>query len=391
MTEFAPGATLGILGGGQLGRLLAQAARRMGYFAHVYAPQADSPAGQVADRRMVAAWEDETALQRFARDVDVVTLEFENIPATAARIVEALTPVYPQSRVLETTQNRAREKSFLQDAGIPVAPFAVVRQPSELEEAAVCVGFPLVLKTADSGYDGKGQARADDWPSLRAAYREIVEKSTETGIRTDIVCTLERFVDLEREISVIAARTENGDFAAYPPVENRHRNHILDITLAPAPVDEALKAEATGITRRILEHLDMRGLLCVEFFQSRDGRLLVNELAPRPHNSGHYTLEAAACSQFEQQVRAVCGLPLGETTLVRPAAMANLLGELWDRGEPDWERCRAESEVFLHLYGKSEARPGRKMGHLTALGDTAEEALSRVIRTRNCLEDPRSL
>jgi 5-(carboxyamino)imidazole ribonucleotide synthase len=385
MTEFAPGATLGILGGGQLGRLLAQAAHRMGYTVHVYAPQADSPAGQVADRRTVAAWEDQTALQRFARDVDVVTLEFENIPATAARIVEALTPVYPHPHVLETTQNRAREKIFLQDAGIPVAPFAVVRQPFELEEAAVRVGFPLVLKTADSGYDGKGQARADDWPSLQAAYWEIVEKSAETGIRTDIVCTLERFVDLEREISVIAARAENGDFAAYPPVENRHRNHILDITLAPASVDEALKAEAVGITRRIMDRLDMRGILCVEFFQSRDGRLLVNELAPRPHNSGHYTIEAAVCSQFEQQVRAVCGLPLGETTLIRPAAMANLLGDLWECGEPDWEHCQADLEVFLHLYGKSEARPGRKMGHLTVLADTPEEALSRVIQARNCL------
>lgn len=387
MRTFAPGAALGVMGGGQLGRMLAQAAHKMGYFVHVYVPQAGNPAGQVADRQTVAAWEDEAALQRFARSVDVVTLEFENIPISAARLVDALTPVYPQPRILEITQNRQREKLFLQDAGVPVTPFAVVRQASELEGAAARVGFPLVLKTAESGYDGKGQAKVDDWSALQAAYRELAMQDGGREDRlADIACTLERFVDLEREISVIAARTETGDFVAYSPVENHHRNHILDITIAPASIDEALQAEAVAIARRITEWLELRGLLCVEFFQSKDGRLLVNELAPRPHNSGHYTIEAAACSQFEQQIRAVCGLPSGETTLLRPAAMANLLGDLWRSGEPDWERTRKEPELFLHLYGKSEARPGRKMGHLTALGNTAEEALHRVIQARNALE-----
>lgn len=373
--SILPGTTLGILGGGQLGRMLAMAAKRMGYAVHVFSPEADTPAGQVADVETVASYEDAQALTRFAQDVDVVTIEFENIPVSALLVLQAEVPVYPQPPVLYVAQNRLREKCFLVETGLPVAPFYEIQTTDDLAEAIETVGVPAVLKTAGFGYDGKGQAKVNSLAELQAVYAELGEPH----------CILEAFIELEREISVIAARNfskENapGQFVAYAPVENRHKNHILDVTLAPAEIPDHLSQQAIAIARDIMETLDMRGLLCVEFFVTAEGRLLVNELAPRPHNSGHYTMEAAVTGQFEQQLRAVCGLPLGDASLRSPAAMLNLLGDAWSRqatlaGEPDWAAALAVPGISLHLYGKHEPRLGRKMGHLTALGETPETAL----------------
>lgn len=373
-TPVLPGSTIGVLGSGQLGRMLALAARRLGYAVHVLSPDAATPAGQIADLEVVADYTNAEALRRFAAGVDVVTIEFENIPVEALTALEALVPVYPQPHVLHLTQNRLREKTFLTELGVPVVQFHAVHSPEDLETGLAALGFPLVLKTAGFGYDGKGQARIENREEALAAYQAMAGQP----------CILEQFVALEREISVIAARTEQ-EYAAYKPVENRHRNHILDLTLAPAELPAVLEAEAQAVTLQIMQALDMRGLLCVEFFITQDGALRVNELAPRPHNSGHYTIEAAICSQFEQQLRAVCGLPLGNPGLLRAAAMINLLGDLWTSGEPDWAACLAQDPVYLHLYGKAQARPGRKMGHITALGNTAAEAAQRAIQARQAL------
>jgi 5-(carboxyamino)imidazole ribonucleotide synthase len=366
---------LGILGSGQLGRMLTLTAKRLGYRVHVFSPQRDTPAGQVADLEITADYTDLDALRRFAQDVDVVTIEFENIPVQALIALQPEVPVYPQPHVLEMTQHRLREKQFLSGLGIPVVPFVPVNNSQELQAGIVQLGLPAVLKTAGFGYDGKGQMRLDTEAQALTAYAAFAGQA----------CLMERFVDLEREISVIAARAEDGTFQAYRPVENRHRNHILDYTLAPAQLAETMEAHAIQMTQRIMEALNMRGLLCVEFFITRQGDLLVNELAPRPHNSGHYTIEAAVCDQFEQQLRVVCGLPLGDPSLRQPAAMANLLGDLWAKGEPDWQAALSLSSVYLHLYGKGEARPGRKMGHLTTLGSSVEAAFQLAQQARECL------
>jgi 5-(carboxyamino)imidazole ribonucleotide synthase len=376
--SIIPGKTIGILGGGQLGRMLTLTAKRMGYRVHIFSPESNTPAGQLADVEFRAPYTDIAAVSRFARDVDVVTIEFENIPVMALRAVEARVPVYPQPHVLEIAQNRGREKAFLAELGVPVAGFRKIETAQELTQAVEELGCPLVLKTAGFGYDGKGQHKLTSPEQALPAFESLKQ----------VPCTLEQFIDLDREISVIAARGAKGEFVAYPPVENQHHNHILDITLAPATISSELEAQAIDITRTIMEKLDMRGLLCVEFFVTKDGQLLVNEMAPRTHNSGHYSIEASACSQFEQQLRAVCGLPLGETQLLRPAAMANLLGDLWQNGEPNWAECLAQGTVNLHLYGKKEARPGRKMGHLTVLGDSLEQARSMALRARAALTQP---
>jgi 5-(carboxyamino)imidazole ribonucleotide synthase len=373
--------TLGVLGGGQLGQMLAQAAQKLGYRVHIYTPEKNSPASQVADSTTVAAWDDQTALQRFAHSVDVVTLEFENIPLQAVQWITAITPVYPQPHVLEISQNRIQEKIFLNENGIVTVPFAIIRHESELAPAAKNLGFPAVLKTAASGYDGKGQIRVENVEALHAAFIDL----------GSVACVLERFVDLEQEISVIAARGNNGEFAAYPPGENRHCNHILETTLAPATLLDVWQACAIDITHRIMERFDMRGILCVEFFCLKgehlpvEERLLVNEVAPRPHNSGHYTIEATTCSQFEQQARSVLKLPLGDTALKQSAAMINLLGDLWASGEPHWINIANQPDLFLHLYGKSEAKPGRKMGHITALAESPQAALEKVIHAKQAL------
>lgn len=370
-----PGATLGVLGGGQLGRMFAIAARRMGYRVHVLSPEDDSPTGHVADLEISAAYEDLDAVARFARAVSVVTFEFENVPADTVEAAGRHVPIRPGGQVLHTTQNRLREKTFVRGAGLPVTPFRPVANREELLGAVAELGCPAVLKTAAWGYDGKGQVRIDRPEDAPEAWQSLGGQEA----------ILEAFIDLEAELSVVAARGLDGGFVHYGPMANEHRRHILDLSVYPGPFNAAVAAEAVDITRSLLEALEVVGVLCVEFFLSRDGRLMVNELAPRPHNSGHLTINASISCQFEQQVRAVCGLPLGDTRMLSAAAMANLLGDLWQGGEPDWAAALAEPDVKLHLYGKREARPGRKMGHLTALGDSAEQAATRVRAARAAL------
>jgi 5-(carboxyamino)imidazole ribonucleotide synthase len=372
---IAPGSTVGVLGSGQLGRMFAIAARRMGYRVHTLSPDDDTPTGQVADREFKAAYDDLDAVRGFARGVAVVTFEFENVSAAATAAAAEHAPVRPAGTVLHTTQHRLREKGFLAGSGFPVAPFAAVRSLPDLQKALAEIGAPAVLKTAGWGYDGKGQAKIADPGQAASAWEAIGGQEA----------VLEAFVDFDREVSVVAARGLDGSFAHFGVIENRHRNHILDVSTAPAGVPPEVEREAVEIARGILERLDVVGVLCVEMFLTRDGRLLVNELAPRPHNSGHLTFDACVTSQFEQQLRAICGLPLGSTELLRPAAMANLLGDLWAGGEPDWAAACAIPDVKLHLYGKAAARPGRKMGHLTAMAATPEEAMRKVLAAREAL------
>lgn len=370
-----PGATIGVLGSGQLGRMFAIAARRMGYRVHTFSPDSDTPTGQVADIEIQAAYDDLDAVSAFARDVSVVTFEFENVPAATAEAAARFAPVRPGGAVLHTTQHRLREKTFLSNAGFPVTPFRAVRSLPELETAARELGLPAVLKTAGWGYDGKGQFRIDSASQLAAAWESLGGKEA----------VLEAFVSFECEVSVVAARGMDGSYVAYTVVENAHSRHILDVSICPARIPEKLAREADEIARGVLKALDVVGVLCVEFFVTRDGRVLINELAPRPHNSGHFTIDACMSCQFEQQLRAICGLPLGSTELLRPAAMANLLGDIWEPGEPDWSAACALPDVKLHLYGKLQARPGRKMGHLTALGIDTETAREHVLQARAAL------
>jgi 5-(carboxyamino)imidazole ribonucleotide synthase len=370
-----PGAAIGVLGSGQLGRMFAIAARRMGYRVHTLSPDSDTPTGQVADVEIEASYDDLDAVCRFASAVSVVTFEFENVPAPTAEAAARCAPVRPSGSVLHTTQLRIREKTFLTGAGLPVTPFRIVRTAEDLQAAIAALGCPAVLKTADFGYDGKGQVNIAEAGCCESAWDSIGRREA----------VLEAFVDFEKELSVVAARGLDGSFVHYGVIENEHRRHILDVSVAPARVSESVQREAVEIARCVLEKLDVAGVLCVEFFLTRQGRLLINELAPRPHNSGHLTFDACITSQFEQQLRAVCGLPLGAACQLRPAAMANLLGDLWANGEPHWERVCAVPEVKLHLYGKLEARPGRKMGHLTAFGETAEAAAQTVRAARERL------
>ncbi len=375
-----PGSAIGVLGSGQLGRMFAIAARRMGYRVHTLSPDEDTPTGQVSDVEVRASYDDLDAVRAFASRVDAVTFEFENVPAASIEACAELVPVHPRAEVLHITQHRLREKTFLARNGFPCAPFRLVCSLADLERAASEIGLPAVLKTAGFGYDGKGQRLVRERSELPAAWHSI-------GAREAI---LESFVDFACELSVVAARDQQRRFESFPVCLSTHSQHILDVTIAPAPVEPRTAARAVELARGILETLDVVGVLCVEMFLSRTGELLVNELAPRPHNSGHYTFDACVTSQFEQQLRAVCGLPLGSTEQTRPAAMANLLGDLWADGEPRWDRAAAFPEVKLHLYGKREPRPGRKMGHLTALATTVEDARRRVLAARESLTDRRA-
>jgi 5-(carboxyamino)imidazole ribonucleotide synthase len=372
---IAPGAALGVLGSGQLGRMFTIAARRMGYRVHTFSPEEDTPTGQVADVEVTASYEDLDALRAFAGQVAVVTFEFENVPIEAIDAIEALAPVRPSGMALHTAQQRAREKTFLADRGFPTVPFAPAATLDELWDGVARVGTPAIIKTAAFGYDGKGQHKVATPADVEHIWSAIGHQEA----------LVEKFIDLQAEISVVAVRGMDGQVVEYPPFENRHRNHILDLTTAPAAIPAAIAGRASEIARAILEELQYVGVLCVEFFLGTDGALYVNELAPRPHNSGHLTIDAAVTSQFEQQVRAVCGLPLGAPDLMKPAAMANLLGDLWSDGEPNWAAACRFPDVKLHLYGKDRPRPGRKMGHLTALGRTAAEAQERVIAARDAL------
>ena len=374
-----PGSAVGVLGSGQLGRMFAIAARRMGYRVHTLSPDHDTPTGQVADVEVRAPYDDLDAVRRFAASVSVVTFEFENVPAATAAAAAERAPVRPSGAVLHVCQQRLREKSFLRAAGLPVADFVAVNTAEELRAGLARLRTPAILKTAAFGYDGKGQARVGSLAEGEAAWAALRGQE----------CILETEVPFEREVSVLAARGGDGAFAHWGAIENVHARHILDVSSAPAAVAPHLAAEAVDLARQVLDRLEVTGVLCVEMFVAPGDRLLINELAPRPHNSGHLTVDASLTSQFEQQLRAVCGLPLGSTDLLRPAAMANLLGDLWAGGEPDWARACAFPEVKLHLYGKTEPRPGRKMGHLTALAATAAEARERVLLARRALASPR--
>lgn len=373
-SPILPGATIGILGSGQLGRMLAMAARTLGYGVHVYSPDADSPAGAVADREVVAPYLDLDQVREFARGVDVVTFEFENVPSATSLAAAEVTRVRPDGHVLHVTQQRLREKTFLREGGFPVTPFRAILAEEDLVQAAAALGIPGVLKTASFGYDGKGQQMLRSVEALPEAYAML--RGAE-GI-------YEAFVDFEQEVSVVAARTLDGSFKAFPVFENTHHHHILDVTSAPAAIPSALAREAEELARGILEALKVVGLLTVEMFVTRDGRIVVNELAPRTHNSGHLTIDGCVTSQFEQQVRAICGLPLGSTELRSPTAMANLLGDVWidAGGVPDWCAALADPGMRLHLYGKTAARRGRKMGHLTCTGATVADAVERVREAR---------
>ena len=378
-----PGSTLGILGGGQLGAMFAAAARRMGYRVEAISDVADCPAAIHCDRLHVGDYTDAAFLSRAATGLDVVTFEFENIPIVAGRALAAVVPVRPSPEVLFTTQDRAREKAFLVREGFACVHYRVVRSLDGLRAAVAELGLPAVLKTAAFGYDGKGQFKLTAEHEIDAAWATL--NAHPTGPQELV---LERWIDFDCEISVVAARGLDGVIAAFAPSRNTHTRHILDIASVPAALPDPVLQAATATAERILTALGVVGVACVEFFVTKDGRVLVNEIAPRTHNSGHLTIEACDTSQFEQQVRAVCGLPLGSTRQQSPAAMANLLGDCWPASgqaagrEPDWAAALGVPGVTLHLYGKNEPRPGRKMGHLTAVADTVREAIEKVTRAR---------
>lgn len=374
-----PNSTIGVFGSGQLGRMLTIEARKMGYRVHTFSPDSDTPTGQVADIETVADYADLDRVRAFARQVDVITFEFENVPAATVDAAAEVVEVHPRGDILHTTQNRLREKTFLSANGFPVATYRHISNIEDLYRETDALDLPCVLKTAGFGYDGKGQTKINDRSDIGGAFSSLAGQD---GI-------LEAFVDFEREVSVVCARGSDGEFSHYGVIENSHADHILDVSLAPAQVTEPVAEQAVEITRAVAESLDYVGTLCVEFFLTGAGGLLINELAPRPHNSGHLTFDACVTSQFEQQLRAVCGLPLGSCEYFGPAAMANLLGDLWSNGEPDWQRAASIPQAKLHLYGKLEPRPGRKMGHITAVANTSEEAAAIVRRTRELL-DPAS-
>jgi len=371
MTPILPGATIGMLGGGQLGRYALMAARTMGYRTAVLDPDPHAPAKAVADVRFDAEYGDEAALTQLAAEADVVTIEFENPPAAALDFLARRTRVAPSPAAVAVAQDRIREKRFLVESGFPVAPFAVV----EDAEADPAITYPAILKTARLGYDGKGQRTVADGSAMRAAWRLL----------GSVPCVLEQALALDTEVSVVAARTATGDVAAFPVAENTHVDGILDLTVVPAAVSPRVADRAVGLAMAIADALDYVGVLAVEMFVV-EGDLVVNELAPRPHNSGHWTLDVAQTSQFEQQVRAVCGVGLGDTTMTRPAAaMVNLLGDLWTPRTPDWQQVLELPDAALHLYGKSAPRPGRKMGHITTWARSPLEAVTLAQRVRASL------
>ena len=372
-----PGSTLGVLGSGQLGRMFAIAAREMGYRVHTYSTEVDSPTGHIADREFVGAYDDLDRIKEFAKTVDVLTFEFENISADAVQAIEKIVPVRPAGSVLHVSQNRVREKSTLQQAGLPVTPFRAVNSAEDLALAVSELGCPAILKTAQGGYDGKGQ-RSVDTPEQAASCWDDLE---------NVESIYEQKIPFTAEVSMVAARNINGDIVCCGPIRNEHRNHILDLSVCPDPAMQPLEQQAREITHGVLETLDVVGVMCVELFVTKENGLLINEVAPRPHNSGHLTIDASPCSQFEQQVRAICNLPLGDMTPIQPAAMVNLLGDIWEKGTPRWDKALAYPGIRLHLYGKEEPRPARKMGHLTATAKTAELAQEAVLNARAALTE----
>ncbi|MCG3205599.1 MAG: N5-carboxyaminoimidazole ribonucleotide synthase [Elusimicrobia bacterium] len=370
-----PGSTIGVLGSGQLGRMFAIAARQMGYRVHTFSPDTDTPAGQVSDKEWKASYDNHKLLTQFSKSVDVVTFEFENIPVSSVQVVAQHTRVHPKAQVLYISQNRWREKNYLASHGFPVAPFQKVGSLGELTNAIKKIGFPCVLKTAGFGYDGKGQRKVGTWAEAETAFKSF----------NGAEAILEGFVSFEKELSIIAVRGSDGAVDDFGVMENIHRQHILDMTLSPARVSPSVEKRACRMAQKILKSLDVVGVMCVEMFLEKSGKLIVNELAPRPHNSGHLTINAFQTSQFEQQLRAVCGLPLGSTERLAPAVMVNLLGNEWLKREPHWERALRVPGVHLHLYGKDQARAGRKMGHITATGHSLQMAQRAALAARRAL------
>ena len=370
-----PGGIVGVIGGGQLGRMLAIAARRMGFRVHTFEPQPDSPAGQLCDVEVNASYENTERLEAFAHAVDVVTFEFENIPIFAIDRIAAIKPVRPSGNVLHICQNREREKTFLRSIGIPCAPFEVVDSATSLASAIAKIGTPSVLKTADFGYDGKGQRKLTGGEDAQEVWQQF---GAPRGV-------LEKWIPFQAELSVVCARGFDGEVVPFPVSENQHTHHILDMSIVPARFPEPVLDAARKLAARITTALDVVGLLAVELFLTPSGELLVNELAPRPHNSGHFTFDACVTSQFEQQLRAVCGLPLGSSDLLRPVVMWNLLGDLWADGEPDWASLLRDPRAKLHLYGKSDPRPGRKLGHVCVMADSVDEALDAIAEIKRRL------
>jgi 5-(carboxyamino)imidazole ribonucleotide synthase len=367
-----PGAMLGVLGGGQLGRMFAYAARVLGYHVTVLDPDPLSPAAQFADAQICASYDDRTAILELGKQCAAVTTEFENVPAQSLELLATLCAVRPSARTVAIAQDRITEKSYLAEQGFPVTPFAVIRTEQELKEALQRISPPTLLKLSRLGYDGKGQASVANLEQALTAFHRFGYEP----------CVLERQLSLEKEISVVVARGADGETACFPVAENQHRNGILDISIVPARISEALAKRATDAAIQLAARMDYCGVLAVEFFVVADNQLLINEIAPRPHNSGHATLDACVTSQFEQQVRTLCGLPLGSTRLLSPAVMVNLLGDLWADGEPHWEKLLQHKQVKLHLYGKSEPRPGRKMGHFTCLDESLEQALGTALDSK---------
>jgi 5-(carboxyamino)imidazole ribonucleotide synthase len=370
-----PGSSIGILGGGQLARMLSLAAKPMGYKVIVLDPDPNCPASSVCDEVIAASFDDPVALEKLASLCDVVTLEFENVPASGLAILESRVPLRPSARVLEIARDRIFEKQFLNDIGVATAPWAAVRVLEDLEPAVRLVGLPAILKTATLGYDGKGQAKVNTLEEAQTAFSRFA-----------MPCVLEGLVEFDLEISVIVARSSRGEVRAFHPFENEHANGILDVTVIPANISTSLSSDAEKIVLEIAAKLEVIGLLTIEMFVTKDARVLVNELAPRPHNSGHLTIEACPTSQFEQAIRAVCGLPLGNVTPHRPAAMVNLLGDLWQKAVPNWNAALEIPDAHLHLYGKLEPRVGRKMGHITVLGERVQEARDAALRARETLD-----
>ncbi|HEX7971041.1 MAG TPA: 5-(carboxyamino)imidazole ribonucleotide synthase [Thiobacillus sp.] len=369
-----PGATLGILGGGQLGRMFTIAARTMGYKVMVLDPDFASPAGQMADVHLQADYTDHGALRQLGEACAAVTTEFENVPAASLIELASHCRVSPGAEAVAIVQDRSHEKSWLATHGFATAPFALVYNEGDLDAALADIGTPALLKVARFGYDGKGQARINAPADAHAAFREFGGQP----------CVLEGFVKLECEVSVVLARSDAGECVLFPVAENRHVNGILDVSIVPARVPEALAEQAREMARAVADRLGYVGVMAVEFFAA-GGQLIVNEIAPRPHNSGHYTLDACVTDQFEQQVRALAGLPLGDTRLLSPVAMVNILGDRWHNGGPHWDALLAHSNIKLHLYGKETARPGRKMGHFNVLDADPEAALKLAEQMRHAL------
>ncbi len=357
-----PGSTLGVLGGGQLGRMFCMAARNMGYRTVVLDPDSKSPAAEVADEHLQADYTDQQSLQKMAQLCDAITTEFENVPAESLKFLSSHKPVHPSAEAVAIARHRIVEKDYARNSGLKPAPYALITSADDFDAAIATTGLPGIIKTTTLGYDGKGQQVINDRAQLQQAFNDLGQ----------VECVLERKMDLALEISVLLARNSAGEVACYPPAENEHVNGVLHKSIVPARVDEAIAERARQQAIGLANKINYVGVLAVEFFITTDDQLIFNEMAPRPHNSGHYTMDAAVVSQFEQQVRVMCGLTPGDARLSSPVVMINLLGDLWP---VNWQACLADTSLKLHLYGKHEARPGRKMGHFNLLSDNLEQAI----------------